>query len=347
MRKFLLVIICITFSTSIFAQSGRVPQNNPQPADPAVSKLNELTLKQMFEEANVFAKTKFAEFEKQKIPFSDSLFKRTVIEQKQLAAKYAASASTRTNLAGDDFYYLGMLNWLADNVENAADYFKTFLASETASADKSQTARSIIVVASARKKDFTEAEKMLKDYLAAEPVKMSERARMESELAENYRAENNLTAAANHADEAYRATKTVFKEVSSRARGLSDLLGAGVLLFEIYSDAGKQPEADNTLDDLRKTAASYNASDVYYYAVDRLIKYQIETHRKPLALQTYQTALTQALKDFSVKPLQDDVIRRLTRREKQYQLLGESAPELADIDKWIGGAPQNDCRIAR
>ncbi len=294
----------------------------------------------MFDEANVYAKNKFAEFEKQRLPFNDSLFNRTVLEQRQLAAKYAAVVSTRSNLAGEDFYYLGMLNWLAENSENAADSFQQFLAIENKSAEKVQTARSIIIVVAAREKNFTEAEKLLKEYLTSDPIKMSERAKMESSLAENYQKEKNLNLAAKHAEEAYKAAKVLFKDNSSRARGLSELLTAGVKLFEIYSEDGKQSEADKALEDLRKTAAFLEASDVYYYAVDRQIKYQIETKRKPLALQTYRNTLAQINKDFPVKLLQEDVARRLKKREMQYKLLGETAPELVDIDKWFSGSPQ-------
>jgi thiol-disulfide isomerase/thioredoxin len=340
MRQLFLSLIFLSLTISIFAQSRRVNPNAPPPTTSTVSAMNELTVKQMFDEANVYAKNKFAEYERQKLPFSESLLNRTVQEQKQLAAKYAALVSTRPNLAGEDLYYLGMLNWLAENTDNAAAFFQKFLASETPAADRAQTARSIIIVVAARAKNFAEAEKLLKDYLTTDPIKMSERAKMESELAENYRAEKNLALAAKHAEEAYRATKAVFKDAASRAQGLSNLLGAGITVFEIYSDDGKQTEADNALEDLRKAAAFVEASDVYYYAVDRQIKYQIETRRKPLALQTYQTALSQTSKDFTARSLQEDVIRRLKKREKQYKMLGETAPELSDIDKWFGGEPK-------
>jgi len=340
MRQLFLSLIFLSLTVSVFAQSRRVNPNAPPPTTSTVSAMNELTVKQMFDEANVYAKNKFAEYERQKLPFSESLLNRTVQEQKQLAAKYAALVSTRPNLAGEDLYYLGMLNWLAENTDNAAEFFQNFLASETPAADKAQTARSIIVVVAAREKNFAEAEKLLKDYLTNDPTKMSERAKMEKELAENYRAEKNLALAAKHAEEAYRATKAVFKDAASRAQGLSNLLGAGITVFEIYSDDGKQTEADNALEDLRKAAAFVEASDLYYYAVDRQIKYQIETRRKPLALQTYQTALSQTSKDFTARSLQEDVIRRLKKREKQYKMLGETAPELADIDKWLGGQAQ-------
>jgi thiol-disulfide isomerase/thioredoxin len=38
--------------------------------------------------------------------------------------------------------------------------------------------------------------------------------------------------------------------------------------------------------------------------------------------------------------LQQDIVQRLKRREKHYKLLGETAPELADIDRWLSGQPQ-------
>ena len=211
MHKLLLSLIFLALSISVFAQSRRVNPNNLPPNSAAVNAMDELTVKQMFDEANVYAKNKFAEFEKQKLPFSDSLLKRTVLQQQQLAAKYAALVSTRSNLAGEDFYYLGMLNWLAENTENAAESFQKFLALENPAADKAQTARSIVVVVAARDRDFAEAEKLLKNYLTNNPIKMSERAKMESELAENYRAEKDLALAAKHAGEAFRATKAIFK----------------------------------------------------------------------------------------------------------------------------------------
>ena len=181
---------------------------------------------------------------------------------------------------------------------------------------------------------------MLADYLKTEPVKLTERARVESELAKSYRAEKDFIKAASHAEDAYRAFKVVFQDSASRARGLDDLLDSGMTAFEIYRDNNKQKEAENTLEDLRKTAASVGSSSLYYKAVDENIKYLISTGRKPLALQMYSNVLAQATKDFTAKPLQEDVLRRLKEREKHYKLLGETAPELAAIDRWFPGQPQ-------
>ncbi len=340
MRKLFLSLLFLSLSINIFAQSRRVDPNAPPPTNAAIGAINDLTAEQMFNEANAYAKNKFAEYEQQKKPFNDALYKQTLLEQKQLAAKYATAVSMRQNTAGEDFYYLGMLNWLAENSDNAAEAFQKFLASENLPVEKAQTARSIIIVIAARRKNFDEAEKILADYLKIAPVKLNERAKIESELAKSYQAQNDFTKAAPHAEQAYAATKTAFKMMSSRAKALDQLLDSGMTVFEIYKADGKRREAETALDDLRKTAASVESSSLYYYAVNENIKYLIETNRKPLALQFYTAALSQAMKDFTNEPLREDVLNRLKKRERHYRLLGDAAPELTDIDSWFPGQPQ-------
>ena len=100
-------IMILFLASGLMAQSGRIgpkPESATQTSN-ATAAL-ETTVKQMFDEANSYVKTKAAEFTAKKIRYSDSLFLQTQREQKQLAAKYAALATTRENLAGEDFYYL-------------------------------------------------------------------------------------------------------------------------------------------------------------------------------------------------------------------------------------------------
>jgi thiol-disulfide isomerase/thioredoxin len=342
MHKFTVLLFILAFlAANGFAQSGRIGPKNTNPAtDTAAVQLNNLTAEQMFNEANSYAKTKFTEFEQKKISYSDSLYKKIVTEQKQLAAKYAAALSTRRNLSDDDFYYFGMLHWIAENGDGASENLQKFLAAEKSPTEKTQSARSILVIVAARRKNFDEAEKMLVEYLKNEPVKLSERAKMEIELAANYQAEKNFTRAAAHAEESYSAAKILYKDASSRARALTEILNSGRKVFDIYRLDGKQAEADKTLEDMRKTAVLVQANGIYYAAIDQKIKYLIETNRKPLALQTYTDALEQTAKDFTAKPLQEDVVRSLKKREKHYKILGETAPEFAEIDKWFPGQLQ-------
>lgn len=339
MRKVYSVFLSLLLLINVPAQSRRVNPKAPAPMNSEAAALNALSVEQMFNEANAYAKTKFAEYELKKIPYTDNLYRQIVLEQKQLAAKYAATVSARANLAGADFYYLGMLNWLAENGENASAAFRKFLLKND-SPEKSQTARSIVVVVAARQKNFEEAEKLLNEYAKTEPVKLSERAKMEAELAKNYVEEEEFELALPHAAESFRHAKTLFKDAASRLRALSELLDAGTTVFEIYKIGGKQKQADAALEDLRNTAVLLQSHEIYYTAVNETIKYLIETGRKPLGLQMFTDALAQANRDFTAKPAQEDIVRRLKKREKQYKLLGEAAPELAGVERFLEGPPK-------
>jgi thiol-disulfide isomerase/thioredoxin len=338
MRSFLVLPFILALSAAgVFAQLGRVSPTIPAATDTATAELKDLTARQMFDEASGYAKAKFAEYEQKKVVYNDSLYKRTILEQKQLAAKYAALLLTRQNLAGEDVYYLGMLHWTAENQDGALENLQKFLSLENADVEKAQTARSGVVIIFARRRNFDEAEKILAEYVKIEPSKLTERQKMESELADAYRAEKNFARAAAHAESAYSAAKNLFKDTASRARGLNEILNAGLKTFEIYRQDEKSGEADKTLDDLRKTAVLVQSNAIYYAAIDLKIKYLIDTKRKPIALQTYAEAVEQAPKDFAEKPLQEDILRNLRKREKHYKLLGETAVELADVDKWMSG----------
>jgi thiol-disulfide isomerase/thioredoxin len=346
MRIFLVLILIFSsfgIQQQIAAQSGRVTTaTNANQADDSIPEKDELTPKAMYEEANEYSKKKFDEFQQKKLPYSDALYQRTLREQKMLAARYAATLVKRPALAGEDFYYLGMLHWLAQNFEATNETLRKFFETKetVASAENLQTSRSVMAVIAARQKNFADAEKFLGDYLKNEPVKLRERFKMESELAENYRAAKDFMKAAAHAEESYRAAKGLLSESATRARGLTEILDAAMMLYNIYRDAGDDKKAGATLDNLQKTAVLTNSSTIYYYAIDRQIKFFVETNRKPLAMEFYKASLKQTKKDFADTALQNDVLMRLMRREKHYELLGEVAPELASVEHWFPAAAE-------
>lgn len=338
MKKLLISALFLSFFIAdVSAQARRVRPANPSSQGAAVNEINNKTAAELFTEASLYAKNKFAEFEQKKTPFNQIVYERTMLEQRQMAAKYAAQVASRENLTNEDVYYLGMLHNTAENFDGAFDAFQKYLASADKDGEKAQTARSALVIIEANRKNFDSAEKILVEYLNNEPVKLRERANMETDLAKNYKAEKNLKSAAKHAEEAYRTTKGLFQDSTSRARGLNELINTGMTVFEIYREGKQQAEADKLLEDLRKTAVFVESNGVYYRAVDEHIKYMIETGRKPAALKLYDDALKAANQDFVNKTLSADVIRRLKKREKQYKILGEPAPELVSVDRWFPG----------
>jgi len=338
MRLLALFLILIV-SAAAFGQSGRTtPVAAPsQSGTPSPAADTAPTVKQMFGEANDYIRTKASEYDAKKVPFSDRLFAQTKLEQRSLAAKYATVAGTRKDLAGDDFYYLGMLHWIAENLEGASDALRTFVAIDSADAAHRQTARSILAVISAKQKKLDDAEKLLADYLKAEPTKLTERARMEGELAKAYQTQRDFVRMAPHAVADYDASKSLLKDPSSRVRGLDEILDAGMLVFEAWRDSGDQKKADASLDEMAGIAASVSSATFYYYAIDQKIKYMIETGRKPQALAFYAAMIANGGKALSDKDAQTEVTIRLRKREKHYKLLDETAPELPSVDQWFPG----------
>ena len=336
--RFLSILFIVFAAVPALGQSGRAPALGPVNR-PAASQTasNTPSVKQMYDEVNGYIRTKAAEFEAKKTPFSESLLYRTKLEQRQLAAKYAAMAGTRGDLAGDDFYYLGILHWIAENLDGTAENLHKFIAISDVDAGRRQTARSIVVVVLAKQKKLDAAESLLAEYLKTEPTKLTERARMEGELAKAYQAQGDFARMAPHAVEDYKAAKSLLGDASSRARGLDEILDAGMLVFEAWRDLGDRAKADTALEDMRVTAAVTGSPSFYYYAVDQKVRYMIETRRKPQAMEFYAATLANVGRDFSVKSLQADATMRLKKKERHYQLLGVSAPEFASVDQWFPG----------
>ena len=331
--RLLLVFSILLLALSAPAQSGRVAPSAAEESTAAPAP--ELTAAQLYEEAKSYYRTKIAEFEKKKIVYSAELDRQTMQEQKQLAAKNAAILLARANAAGDNLYFLGQLHWLAGNPDGADEALTKYLAGNAAAPEKAQTSRSVLAIRAARQKDFARAEKLLAEYVANNPANLTERLKMESELAKSYRAEGQLAKAGPHADEAYRAAKALVPQNSSRLRALSDLVDAGLKNYEIYADQEQTEKAEAVLADLQQTGAALESTLLYYLAVNERVKYLIETDRKPAALRFYQETLAQ--KAFKAPNLQAEVTNRLKAREQHYQLLGEPAPELPAVDRWLTG----------
>jgi len=337
MTRYLFLIILFA-AGNIFAQSGRDPIGGAD--EPPASVKAELSVKDLFDEVNGYNKKKFAEYQEKKIPFSENLRLQTQKQQRSLAAKYAAIASQRTDLKGDDLYYIGLLYWIAENYDGTADASEKYTALPDAEPKKRQTARSLLVISLAKLARYDEAETVLADYKNAEPTAATEIARMEVELAKSYIAAKRFADAEKHALPAYSTSKTIITAPDARSRNADELLDTGMILFETRQAQNDEAGADAALEDMRLVAALLKATTLYFYAADKQIVYQIESGRKKLAMENYISSLMRATKEFSIPGQQQDVINRLKKKETQYKLLGESAPMLPAMDQWFPGQPQ-------
>ncbi|HKX83603.1 MAG TPA: TlpA disulfide reductase family protein, partial [Pyrinomonadaceae bacterium] len=206
--------------------------------------------------------------------------------------------------------------------------------------DRNQTARSILIVTYAKQKKLADALNIREQYLKATPNKSSDRFRFDGEIAKAYFADKAYAKAVPFAEEAYKAAKVILVDPTIKNRGLDETLDAGMLVFECYRELGDIKLADAALDEMRGTALAILSPSFFYYAVDKLITFQIETNRKPLAMQTYEAAKLQASKDLAAKGIQNEAVQRLKKREFHYKLLGTKAPELVTVDRWFPGTPK-------
>ena len=330
--KFSALILVVILTMGVIAQSGRVVRTSANEGDGR-------TVKELFDEANTYRKLKFEEFEKKKLRVSKSLLEQTEREQKQLAAKLAAQAASRTELSADDIYYLALLHWIAENLDGTSETLQKYLSHAERTPKRAQTARSLLVVTSAKQKKFDEAAATLAEYQKSEPSEPSERLRMSSELAKAFLAAKQPAKAAPHAAEAFAISRTLVTDPSFRTVGLDLVFDNALVLFDAHRLSGEIALADSALEELRKTMGSLGNSVFYSYAADKLITYRIETGRKPLALETYLSMLIAASKELPLEGQRTDAIQRLRKREKHYRLIGEPAPEFLTVDKWFPGSP--------
>ncbi|MBK9163961.1 MAG: redoxin family protein [Acidobacteria bacterium] len=338
MRTAVIFFIILSFAVAdVAAQSRRA---RPTASPVAEVERSERPVRELYEEANGFRRKKFEEFAQKKIAYSEELRLVTEREQKQLAAKYAMAAEERTDLTTEDVYYKGLLHWISENLDRTAASLTEYLARKDTVGEKAQTARSLLVVIHAKQKNFEDATRFLAEYDGNEPRRASEVSRMNNELAKAYLAAQSPAKAVQFADRAYRTSKSMLADPSLKARGLDELLDNGMLLFESYRDSDKAPEAEVALTDLRKVAGGVGASDLFYYATDKLLVYRIDQGKKSAAMEGYMSALIEAGKVFSNKAVANDAIRRLKAREKHYKLMAEPAFELPSVDRWFPGEPQ-------
>ena len=170
------------------AQSGRsktVPTN--------LTAADSRAAQALYEEANNYVTNKYEEFNRRSISFDPRLEAATRQEQKELAARYAATLAAQTATAGDDLYYLGLLYHLADNSDGALGALRQFVAS-CATGELAQTARSAIVVHALKKNLLPEAESTLAQYAQQQPQSQQERYGMETLAADAFYKQRRLRA---------------------------------------------------------------------------------------------------------------------------------------------------------
>ena len=230
------------------------------------------TAQALYEEASEYVRQKFADFERRKLPYDPKLVEKTQAEQRDLATRNAALLAARSNLAGEDFYYLGLLYTLAKNEDKALESMRRFLAeSPSRTNEHAQMARLAVIGLAAQKKLFDEAEKVRAEYLSHEPQRPDQRYRFEFGLAAAYHKAKRVDQAVAHAREAFNAAKLLPPKAGAEQRARENaLFTTSSFLADLFLENKKVDEAVAVLEELRQQALALPSANLYKLAVIRL-----------------------------------------------------------------------------
>jgi thiol-disulfide isomerase/thioredoxin len=266
-RRFLLggfsLVLGLAFALPTFAQSGR-----PKMV-PGSTKADTRAGQALYDEANNYVTRKYEEFNRRSISFDPRLETAIRQEQKDVAARNAATLSARGSATGDDLYYLGLLYHLSDNSDGALAALRQFVAG-CSTGELAQTARSAIVVHALKKNLLPEAESTLAEYAQQQPQSQQERYGMETLTADAFYKEKNYERMAAHAAEMLKAAKLLAAAKSEPLKRDQMLFKSTVFLSEAYRKVGKKALAISAVDDLRKFAVALPSGNLYKMATGRL-----------------------------------------------------------------------------
>ena len=258
-----LLILAATMSS--FAQ-GLAPDTK------ADSKLDKRPAQELYEDANGYLGRKYQEFNKQKLAYDPKLEAQTKKEQKELAVRNAATLQSRSPLAGDDLYYLGMLHHLASDADASLATMRLFL-KDNPGGQNAQLARNVVVLYAVKKNLLPEANATVEAYARHQPQNPDERYRMELLITDAYLRAKDYGSMTAHAKQMLEAAKA-FSEASKTEVFRRDeiLLKSGVYLSEAYQKTNQKDSALAVWTDLRRMAIALPSANLYRETTLRLLR---------------------------------------------------------------------------
>ncbi len=219
----------------------------------------------LYEEASSYVAKKFEEFNHNRVPYDQKLANKIFQDQRDLAARFTAALTARPKLAGDDLYYLGLLQRIAGKEDAALDALQRFLAEKPQSPNEhAQVARIGVVSLTTKKNLLDDAEKSFADYQNNAPQKPDQLYRMQSELAVAFLKAKQQERAVKYAQASINSLKLVQpktpEEVSGYRTGIDATFG---FLVDLFIEMKKPDEAKKTLEEMQRMALAAPSADLY------------------------------------------------------------------------------------
>lgn len=189
-----------------------------------------------------------------------------VSERKALAAKYAAEAAARADLAKTDHYYLGRLHGSAGSDLKMLESMKKFLSEfpPDTKGDMIQSARSIIVAVAARRKQLPEAEAAFQAWKTGEPLVRTHQPILQDYLAVGYFKAGEYDPAVRHAQEAWSLLKGMKAKTLAEKRDREQIYMNLVEVLALAHRKSKNTEAAlNVLAEARAESFAIPSAELY------------------------------------------------------------------------------------
>ena len=241
-------------------------------APKADSKTDTRAAQELYEDANGYLGRRYQEFNKQKLPYDPKLEAQTKKEQKDLAIRNAATLASRSPLAGEDLYYLGMLHHLAADADAALSAMRLFLKNDP-SGQKAQAARNVVVLYAVRKDLFPEAKAAVEAYARHQPQNADDRYRMELVITDGFLRAKDYPSMTAHAQQMLAAAKSYAETHKTEVfRRDEILLKSGMYLADAYLKTNQKDLAVAMWTDLRRMSIALPSANLYKETTVRLVR---------------------------------------------------------------------------
>lgn len=224
------------------------------------------SIEETYRQVSNYEKEKFKLLASQGKRIDSDLREKVLEEKRSLAKKTAEELETRQDLKQADFYYLGSLHNIAGNEKKTLETMKKFLAQYPAETkgDAIQSARSFVVVYSARQKLFDDAEKTLQDWIKGSPAYPDQLPVLEQSLAVSFYKDGKSEQAVRYAQSAFEHLKAVEAKTLAERRAKMELYGNLVEVLALsYRKARNTDEALNVLAEGRALSFTIPSAKLY------------------------------------------------------------------------------------
>lgn len=214
-------------------------------------------------------------------------------EQKSLARNYAAEVAARTDLKGIDVYYLGALFDFAGNEAKTLETMKRFLAQypPDMKGDAIQSARTYVVVISAKQKQFAEAEQTFQAWLKGTPVFANQRPALEKSLAVSLYKDGKYEEAVKYAQSGFDNLKAVQAKTLAERRAKMELYANLVEVLALsYRKTKNTDQAFNVLAEGRALSFTIPSASLYRKVMEIVDGSGFSEKKLMQKVESYKTA---------------------------------------------------------